>query len=72
MNSSPISNCWHSKLTIFILCNINSLLQLHGGTHIIYVSDKCNTPEVEMKKSNSSLKTRGAEAPRTRITWRLC
>ena len=25
-----------------------------------------------LKTSNSSLKTRGAAAPRTRITWRLC
>ena len=40
-NSSPISNCRHSILAIFILrninYNINSLLLLHVGTHIIYI-----------------------------------
>ena len=64
-NSSPISNCRHSKLNIFILRNINyiinSLLQLRVGTHIIYlsiylsiyiyiyISDEHYVPEVEMK-----------------------
>ena len=40
-NSSPISNCRHSKSAIFISrninYNINSLLLLHVGTHIIYI-----------------------------------
>ena len=36
-NSSPISNCRRSKLAIFISRNINSLLLLHVGTHIIYI-----------------------------------
>ena len=40
-NSSPISNYQRSKSAIFILrninYNINSLLQLHIGTHIIYI-----------------------------------
>ena len=40
-NSSPISNCRRSKSAIFISrninCNINSLLLLHVGTHIIYI-----------------------------------
>ena len=40
-NSSPISNCRRSKSAIFILrninYNINSLLLLHVGTHIIYI-----------------------------------
>ena len=42
MNSSPIFNCWHSKLAIFISCNINyninSVLWLRIGTRIIYTS----------------------------------
>ena len=41
MNSSPISNCKRSKSAIFISCNINSninsLLWLRVGTHIIYI-----------------------------------
>ena len=40
-NSSPISNCRRSKSAIFISrninYNINSLLLLHVGTHIIYI-----------------------------------
>ena len=57
-NSSPISNCRRSKSTILfsrnINYNINSLLRLRIGTHIIYIyilyiSDECNIPEVEMK-----------------------
>ena len=40
-NSSPISNCQHSKSAIFISrninSNINSLLRLRVGTHIIYI-----------------------------------
>ena len=36
-NSSPIFNCRRSKLAIFILHNINSLLRLCIGTHIIYI-----------------------------------
>ena len=40
-NSSPNSNCWHSKSSIFILrninYNINSLLRLFVGTHIMYI-----------------------------------
>ena len=32
----------------------------------------CECPSFITKTSNSSLKTRGAAAPRTRITWRLC
>ena len=42
MNSSPISNCWHSKSAIFIShninYNINSLLLLRVGIRIIYLS----------------------------------
>ena len=41
MNSSPISNCQRSKSAIFISrninSNINSLLRLRVGTHIIYI-----------------------------------
>ena len=41
-NSSPISNCRHSKSAIVISCNIecniNSSLRLRLGTHIIYIS----------------------------------
>ena len=56
-NSSPISNCQHSKSAIFILrninSNINSLLRLRVGTHIIYIYiyllDERYIPEVEMK-----------------------
>ena len=83
-NSSPISNCRRLKSAIFISCNINSninsLLLLRVGIRIIsiylsiYLSDERYISEVEMKTnktSNSSLKTRGAAAPRTRITWRL-
>ena len=40
-NSSPISNCRHSKSAIFYSCNINyninSLLWLRLGTCIIYI-----------------------------------
>ena len=40
-NSSPISNCQRSKSAIFISrninSNINSLLRLRVGTHIIYI-----------------------------------
>ena len=40
-NSSPNSNCQRSKSAIFISCNINyninSLLRLRVGTHIIYI-----------------------------------
>ena len=40
-NSSPNSNCRRSKSAIFISrninSNINSLLRLHVGTHIIYI-----------------------------------
>ena len=40
-NSSPISNCQRSKSAIFlsrnINYNINSLLRLRVGTHIIYI-----------------------------------
>ena len=40
-NSSSISNCRRSKSAIFISrninYNINSLLLLHVGTHIIYI-----------------------------------
>ena len=40
-NSSPISNCRRSKLAILfsrnINYNINSLLRLRVGTHIIYI-----------------------------------
>ena len=55
MNSSPISNCRRSKSAIFISrninSNINSLLRLRVGTHIIYIylSDKRYIPKVEMK-----------------------
>ena len=42
MNSSPISNCRHSKSAIYISrninYNINSLLLLRVGTRIIYIS----------------------------------
>ena len=54
-NSSQISNRRRSKLAIFlshnINYNINSLLWLHVGTHIIYIyiSDERYIPEVEMK-----------------------
>ena len=58
-NSSPISNCQRSKSAIFISrninSNINSLLCLRVGTHIIYIyiyiyiSDERYIPEVEMK-----------------------
>ena len=54
-NSSPISNCQRSKSAIFISrninSNINSLLRLRVGTHIIYIylSDEHYIPEVEMK-----------------------
>ena len=41
-NSSPISNCWHLKSAIFLSRNINyntnSLLWLHVGPRIIYLS----------------------------------
>ena len=53
------------------------MLRLRVGTHIIYIyiyiyiSDERNIPEVEMKTSNSSSKTRGAATPRTRITCEL-
>ena len=59
-NSSSISNCRRSKLAIFISrninSNINSLLRLRVGTHIIYIyiyiyiyiSDERYIPEVEM------------------------
>ena len=47
MNSSPISNCRHSKSAIFISCNINcninSLLLLDEGTHIIYIYQALHT-----------------------------
>ena len=40
-NSSPISNCQHSKSAIFISCNINwninSLLWLRIGTHYLSI-----------------------------------
>ena len=63
-NSSPNSNCWHSKSAIFVSrninSNINSLLRLCVGTHIIYIyiyisiyiylSDEHYIPEVEMKQ----------------------
>ena len=56
-NSSPNSNCQRSKSAIFIPrninSNINSLLRLRVGTHIIYIyiyiSDERYIPEVEMK-----------------------
>ena len=54
-NSSPNSNCRRSKSAIFISCNINSninsLLRLRVGTHIIYIYllDERYIPEVEMK-----------------------
>ena len=60
-NSSPNSNCRRSKSAIFISrninSNINSLLRLRVGTHIIYIyiyisiyiSDERYIPEVEMK-----------------------
>ena len=62
-NSSPISNCRHSKSAIFlshnINLNINSLLRLRVGMHIIYISiyiyiyiylsDERYIPEVEIK-----------------------
>ena len=56
-NSSSISNCRRSKSAILfsrnINYNINSLLRLRVGTHIIYIyiyiSDERNIPEVEMK-----------------------
>ena len=56
-NSRPISNCRRSKSAILfsrnINYNINSLLRLCVGTHIIYIyiyiSDERNIPEVEMK-----------------------
>ena len=56
-NSSPISNCRRSKSAIFISRNINydmnSLLLLHVGTHIIYIYIyiymERYIPEVEMK-----------------------
>ena len=44
-NSSPISDCRHSKSAIFISrninYNINSLLRLHVGTRIIYMYVRC-------------------------------
>ena len=54
MNSSPICNCWRSKSAILfsrnINYNINSLLRICVGTHIIYIyiyiSDERNIPEV--------------------------
>ena len=58
-NSSPISNFQRLKSAIFISrninSNINSLLRLCVGTHIIYIyisiylSDERYIPEVEMK-----------------------
>ena len=53
-NSTPISNCRHSKWAIFISrninSNINSLLRLHVGTHIIYIYIYLTSvTEVEMK-----------------------
>ena len=56
-NSSPNLNCRRSKSAIFILrnknYNINSLLLLRVGTHIIYISIYISVeryiPEVEMK-----------------------
>ena len=52
-NSSPISNCQRSQSAILISCNINSninsLLRLCVGTHIIYISDERYILEVEMK-----------------------
>ena len=40
-NSSPISNCWRSKSAIFlsrdINYNMNSLLRLCVGMHVIYI-----------------------------------
>ena len=52
-NSRPISNCQRSKSATFISrninSNINSLLRLRVGTHIIYISDERYIPEVEMK-----------------------
>ena len=52
-NSSPIFNCRRSKSAILfsrnINYNINSLLLLHVGTHIIYIYIKRYIPEVEMK-----------------------
>ena len=60
-NSKPISNCRHSKSAILLSCNINyninSLMQLRVGMHIIYIyiyiiyiSDERYIPKVEMKK----------------------
>ena len=57
MNFSPISNCRRPKSAILFLrninYNINSLLRLRIGTHIIYIYiyilDERNIPEVEMK-----------------------
>ena len=60
-NSSPNSNCRRSKSAIFISRNINSdinsLLRLRVGTHIIYIyisilylSDERYIPEVEMRR----------------------
>ena len=56
-NSSSISNCRRSKSANFISRNINLLLLLRVGTHIIYIyiylyiylSDERYIPEVEMK-----------------------
>ena len=54
MTSSPISNCRHSKSSIFISCNINyninSLLLLRVGTYIyiyIYIYLYINNISVE-------------------------
>ena len=56
MNSSPISNCRRSKSAILfsrnINYNINSLLQLRVGTHIL---DERNIPEVEMKQYRGTI-----------------
>ena len=55
MNSSPNANCQRSKSANFLPCNINhninSLLQLHVRTRIIYIyiPGERNIQEVEMK-----------------------
>ena len=54
-NSSPISNCWHSKSAIFILrninYNINSLLLLCVGIRIIYIYIYIYRTSVTYRKS---------------------
>ena len=46
-NSSPILNCQRSKSAIFISrninSNINSLLRLRVGTHIVYIERALHT-----------------------------